>query len=95
MSEAKNEASELNALLCCPYCGNPAEYVQGTDSQADAIYCTECPVGVEHSGMSFAALATVWNGLPRENAKPIKVIANDVVREIIEQAHMAGNPMLV
>lgn len=58
--------SELNDLLCCSYCGNQAEYLRGGDNQADAIYCTECPLGVEHSGMSFEALATIWNTLTKE-----------------------------
>ena len=35
------------------------------------------------------ALAEVWNGLPRSNYKR-KVIANDMIREIIEDSHMAG-----
>ena len=66
MSKAKSETSELTQLLCCPYCENEAEYIEGNVAQADAIYCKECPLGVEHSGMSYEALAMVWNGLPRE-----------------------------
>ena len=64
-SEERNDESELSALLCCPYCGNDPEYIEGNIAQADAIYCKECPLGVEHHGMSYEALATVWNGLPR------------------------------
>jgi len=57
--------SNSNELLCCPYCGNEAEYIKGSNTQADAIYCKECPLGVEYAGMSYSALALVWNGLPR------------------------------
>lgn len=67
-AETKNEnakASDCCELLSCPYCGNEPEYIEGTVAQADAIYCKECPLGVEHHGMSYEALATVWNGLPR------------------------------
>ena len=56
---------EIIPLLCCPYCGSKPQYLKGNDSQADAIYCEECPLGVEHDGMSYEALATVWDGLPR------------------------------
>lgn len=55
-------------LLRCPYCDNEATYVNGSDGQADAIYCNECPLGVEHVGMSYNALAVVWNGIPRRKA---------------------------
>lgn len=63
--EQKAASSCKSELLCCPYCGNDPEYMKGTDSQADAIYCTSCPLGVEFDGMSYNALAMVWNGLPR------------------------------
>ena len=53
-------------LLPCPFCDNDAEYFKGTDVQADAIYCTKCPLGVEHADMSYDALANVWNNLPRK-----------------------------
>ncbi len=64
-SDTAASESALNDLLCCPYCRNEAEYFEGTNGQADAIYCKECPLGVEQSGMSYTALALVWNGLPR------------------------------
>lgn len=64
--ETNKVPSDVNGLLCCPYCGNKAEYLHGSNNQADAIYCTECPLGVEHSGMSFGALATIWNTLTKE-----------------------------
>lgn len=59
-------------LLNCPYCGNNAEYCEGNNTQADAIYCSECPLGVEHDGMSFKMLVLVWNNLPRNKLTPSK-----------------------
>ncbi|MFK5950941.1 MAG: hypothetical protein QM500_19490 [Methylococcales bacterium] len=54
-------------LLSCPGCESEAEYHQGSDSQADAIYCTQCPLGVEHSGMKYSELLLIWNNLPRRS----------------------------
>ena len=67
----------MSELLCCPYCGNPAEYKQ------NVIYCKKCPLRAEHKDMSFNVLAEVWNGLPR--TRP-----DDVIRKIIEDAYQAG-----
>ena len=51
----------------CPYCENQAEHFAGTDSQAEGIYCTECPLGVEDSRMDYDVLLMVWNSLPRNS----------------------------
>lgn len=70
MTDAKNEAacgaSASNAgLAACPYCGSAAVHYPQNDGQANAIYCTNCPLGVEDNRLDFAALAIVWNNLPR------------------------------
>ena len=63
--DAKGEAIATIDLLCCPYCGNRAEYYAGIGYQASSICCSECPFVVEDSDMGYYALATAWNGLPR------------------------------
>lgn len=55
----------MGKIKSCPYCGSNGEYYPDSDGQSAAIYCENCPLGVEHSGMSFEKLATVWNNLPR------------------------------
>lgn len=62
----------MSELRPCPYCGNKAEYYPEDDGQASAIYCEECPLGVEESGASYPALAYVWNSLPRDDGLTIK-----------------------
>jgi len=57
MSFMKEE--NIIVLLNCPYCGNEPDYLKGNNSQADAIYCQGCPLGVERDGMSYKDLATV------------------------------------
>ena len=60
------ETDKDKDLLPCPYCGKRAEYWDGEDnSHADAIFCSNCPVGVEFDGMSYKDLRRVWNGMPR------------------------------
>ena len=53
------------AIKPCPNCRNEAKHYPDSNSQANAIYCNECPLGVESAGMSDAALFMVWNNLPR------------------------------
>jgi len=70
MTDAKSEgaggASSSNAgLAACPYCGSSAVYYPQNDGQANAIYCTNCPLGVEDNRLNFETLAMVWNNLPR------------------------------
>lgn len=60
-----NEETELEEIDNCPYCENEATYFPETNEQASAIYCNECPLGVEYSGMSYECLVAVWNRLPR------------------------------
>lgn len=63
---ADSGASDSNAgLAACPYCGSAAMHYPQDDGQANAIYCTNCPLGVEDSRLDFSALAIVWNNLPR------------------------------
>ena len=57
----------MKELLNCPYCGGKASYFAESDSQAHAIYCDDCPLGVEDNRMSFEDLAWIWNLLPRIN----------------------------
>ena len=61
----KNKMNEVE-LNPCPYCYSEAKYYANSESQTGAIYCTECPLGVEHSDMSYTELAKVWNNLPRK-----------------------------
>lgn len=70
-NDADSGASLSNAgLAACPYCGSAAVHYPQNDGQANAIYCTNCPLGVEDNRLDFAALAMVWNNLPRAaNAK--------------------------
>ena len=63
--ETKASPVERRVIKPCPYCQNEAKHYPETHSQANAIYCTECPLGVEQAGMSDEALMMVWNNLPR------------------------------
>ncbi len=49
---------KLPNLLACPYCNELPVYAHG-DNQANAIYCTYCPLGVEESEMTLEQLAKV------------------------------------
>lgn len=51
-----------NGLQPCPFCGstNITEYPQ-SDSQASAIYCDDCPCGVEDSDKPMEELRELWN----------------------------------
>jgi len=40
-------------------CGGEAEYHDG------AIYCEECPLGVENHELKYSELLEIWNDLPR------------------------------
>ena len=65
-NDAASGASISNArLAACPYCGSAAVHYPQNDGQANAIYCTNCPLGVEDNRLDFMALAMVWNNLPR------------------------------
>ena len=66
--KAKNKAPEL---LPCPLCDSTAAYLMGTDSQADAIYCDNCALGVEESGKSYDSLKEMWNNIPRHTKMPL------------------------
>ncbi len=61
----------VHELLSCPYCENVAIYYPGSDLQADAIYCSGCPLGLEEDGMSYQALLAIWNNLPRNTYEAI------------------------
>jgi hypothetical protein len=49
----------------CPNCGAPCTAHEPTDRQVAAVYCTQCPLGLEDNGKTVAKLTTVWNGIPR------------------------------
>ena len=55
----------MDDLKPCPNCENEAKHYPNDDYQANAIYCTECPLGVENWEMSDNVLKEVWNNLPR------------------------------
>lgn len=61
---AKDAIRQLPNLLACPYCNELPVYAYG-DNQANAIYCTYCPLGVETMDMTLEQLAKIWNELPR------------------------------
>ena len=63
--QAHSSVSSSAGLSCCPNCGNEAKHYPESNTQANAIYCTKCPLGVEQSGMSDNVLKEVWENLPR------------------------------
>lgn len=66
VSDADSVASHSNVGLdACPYCSSAAVHYPQNDGQASAIYCVNCPLGVEDNKLNFDALAMVWNNLPR------------------------------
>lgn len=49
-------------LLYCPICGNEDfEEYEGNDNQVAAIYCIECPYGVEDSTKTLQELRKIHN----------------------------------
>ena len=91
----------MNSLKPCP-CGKvPKEMlvenyaVSGSKVMAVASCCMRWPVpffiGYKRVSIEQAQkmAEAAWNEAPRGD-KPTKVIANDAIRGIIEQAHMAG-----
>jgi len=51
----------------CPNCEGKAKYYPNSDSQTAAIYCVDCPLGVEDTNMSREELVKIWNNLPRRD----------------------------
>ena len=58
----------MNKLKPCPFCGsaNVVEF-DGSESQAQAIYCLDCPSGMADSRLSAKVLRINWNTRPLEN----------------------------
>ena len=49
-------------LKPCPFCGcHELDVYEESDLQPTAIYCQECPAGVEHTGIDIEILADSWN----------------------------------
>lgn len=59
-----------DSLLPCPHCLGEPEYLEDSNYQAAAIYCTDCPLGLEWAGMSYEDLSKIWNSLPRYSLLP-------------------------
>jgi len=55
----------MSEILPCPNCETEAEYIEGSDSSVDTIFCAKCPLEVSQSGMSYGELLSIWNSLPR------------------------------
>jgi len=58
----KNIIFHIEEIQPCPFCGskNVSEY-PGSDMQAPAIYCDECPAGLEDTNKSIEELKELWN----------------------------------
>jgi len=65
----------------CPFCGNPVEH-ESTITE-EVIRCTMCPAKMVYDG-SYAALFAMWN------ARPTPPDSMERVKEVVCQAHMAG-----
>ena len=58
MSETKNEDSELNDLLCCPFCGGAATGPEPNDNEF-WIECENCEIVMYN--LSKRELIKAWN----------------------------------
>lgn len=60
--EMEPEFQENAELLPCPYCGcKDLDVIEGNLGQAPAIYCNDCPAGVEDNTISVDKLKKYWN----------------------------------
>jgi transcription elongation factor Elf1 len=51
-----------NELLPCPFCGcKKFDCIADSDSHAAAIYCKECPAGVQHVECTEQQITDAWN----------------------------------
>jgi len=52
-------------LKPCPYCNGHATAVLPSSMSATAIYCDDCPLGMEDDRFTIEQLSEMWNNLPR------------------------------
>jgi hypothetical protein len=50
-------------LLPCPFCGggNLYKFKKNIDSQKTAIYCDDCPSGMEDNRLTWEEMVRAWN----------------------------------
>lgn len=50
-------------LHACRFCGSDQiEEFEGDDEQVTAIYCIDCPAGLEDNYVTLDELRVIWNG---------------------------------
>ena len=60
--EMEPEYRENADLLPCPFCGcKDFDVFKGDSGQVTAIYCKDCPAGVEDSTITLEKLKLYWN----------------------------------
>lgn len=59
----------MSEILPCPNCESESEYVGGSNSNVDTIFCSKCPLEVSQNEMSYKELLSIWNSLPRRGKK--------------------------
>ena len=57
------QLDDIEVLFPCVNCGGIAYHYPESDYQANAIYCEQCPLGVEDCNMTDEELFSVWNKL--------------------------------
>lgn len=57
----------MSELRPCAFCGSTnMTIIPESDSQCQAIYCDDCPGGVEDNNLPMDILMNVWNSRPIE-----------------------------
>lgn len=78
----------------CVNCGSRADHYPESDGQANAIYCSECPLGVEWSNMDDNELLAIWNGIyEKVNKIPVRSCKDNAVFGYVPDGGFATGEM--